>query len=392
MLQSGFLDEKQPHTLPFESIRILLLCIAKEDYRHFQNVFHGFHLPFYLLEWYSLNLTPLREINASEYDVILIINPPNSAMGMERLYELKLEKIPTPCVVLTSRNTDEFDLRAIQTAASDFLYLENLTPEILDHTIRYTIKQYQTLQALAESEHTKELFYATLAHDLKTPIVGQEKILTHLGKEAFGPLTPEQHAVIQELLKSNHYLYQMVSNLLSSYKYQHNQIHLKKEWVNYNDLLLQLVSNQLLPLANEKHQELELILGDDMDEIHVDVIEIQRVIFNLIHNAINYSPEKCQIIIKTSYEVQPSQDQGFHGYLKTEIEDFGQGIQADQIPKLFKPYSTVKTLRPIGTGLGLYLSKQVVEAHGGNIGVNSTPGVGSRFYFTLPHYPKNTLL
>ena len=122
--------------------------------------------------------------------------------------------------------------------------------------------------------------------------------------------------------------------------------------------------------------------AEDVDAQRLlDVVEIKRVLFNLVHNAINYSPEKSTIIVKTrlSQAGQPP-----HPTILTEIQDFGPGIHSEQISTLFQPYSTVKTLRPIGTGLGLYLARQVVDAHEGSIGVTSTPGIGSCFYFSLP--------
>lgn len=338
------------------------------------------------------------------YDaVVLLADEPERALKV--LETIKDQRTDRPVLLIAPLSTWEtgtfsqgaFTSGAIEAGASaclDAMQLENATLAwgIVDRTIRFMLQAHRMLKAYRDQEKNKELFYATLAHDLKTPIIAEHKILTHLQDETFGPLNEAQREVVAELIHSNHYLTRMVSNLLSSYRYQQDRVRLKRAATDYQALLEKLLQEKLLPLTRDKKQTIQLVLEETLPVISIDPLEIQRVVFNLTINAIHYSPENSQIVIRVCViqkplSAEPSAECLLNlpeRFIKTTVEDHGPGIQSEQIPKLFQPYATSKTLRHVGTGLGLYLSRQIVEAHGGHIGVNSIPGKGSAFYFRLP--------
>jgi signal transduction histidine kinase len=219
---------------------------------------------------------------------------------------------------------------------------------------------------------------ATLTHDLKTPIKAEFRIFELLLDGRFGPITEEQESVIREMLRSNRFMYQMVDNLLTAFKFEEGHLILRMESVDLNELINSKVSMDLMALAQDKGQSLTLDLQPNLPLVQVDALEITRVVHNLVQNAINYTPKNGKIKVST----RASDHQ-----VSVMVEDNGPGIDIQMQKSLFEPYASMaKRYRHVGTGLGLYISKKIIEAHQGKLFVESEPGKGSRFTFVLPEY------
>ncbi len=225
-------------------------------------------------------------------------------------------------------------------------------------------------------EQRKETFVATLTHDLNTPIRAESQVLELLLSGSFGELKPEQKEVIEEILQSNRFMQRMVESLLNIYKYEDRKVELKMELTDINRLILKTLSSDIEPLLLQKHQNIELNLFPEEVEALLDPHEIRKVLNNLLRNAIFFSPDGATITISLVVQDQ---------MITVSIEDTGRGIEPEILKNLFNRYSSIsKKFRQVGTGLSLYLSRQIIEAHGGHIGVESKVGKGSRFFFTLP--------
>ena len=231
------------------------------------------------------------------------------------------------------------------------------------------------ITAYKEIESQKETFVATLTHDLKTPIRAEIRALELLLKGNFGTLTPEQIDIMQDTLYSSKYMFAMVDNLLSTYRYENGNIVLKKDKTDLNQLIKSCQS-ELKHLTNDKKQEVIFDFQEKNLAVRVDTIEIKRVIMNLLSNAISYTQQNGKIIIKTEFDDEK---------IKLSFIDNGKGISKEDIAGLFNKYTSyAKKFRQVGTGLGLYLCKQVITAHGGEIFVESQKGKGSTFSFIIP--------
>ncbi len=225
-------------------------------------------------------------------------------------------------------------------------------------------------------QQRRETFVATLTHDLNTPIKAESQVLELLLSENFGKLNQEQKEILQEILQSNRFMRKMVDSLITIYKYEDHQAELSMELTNINQLIKAMITIELKPIIDEKRQNLILNLTDPMPQVALDPSEIQKVFRNLMQNAIFFSPEAATISVTTEAN-------SHHIYVS--VEDTGRGIDADLVPNIFNRYSnTAKRFRQVGTGLSLYLSRQIIEAHGGEIGVESELGKGSKFFFSLP--------
>lgn len=220
----------------------------------------------------------------------------------------------------------------------------------------------------------REDFVATLTHDLKVPIIAESNILEFLLSGKFGEINPKQHEVISNMKNSNAELLELVYILLDTYKVENSGIELNKEKIELNPFLEKIV-NEMQPIADK--QRIKIIFDSKENlQVSIDTLQFERVIKNLIQNALSHSNTDKDI------KVELKTDQTL---TKISIIDYGQGIPKSDLHKIFdKYYSTAKKFRKIGTGLGLYLSQQIVKAHGGKITVKSSENVCTEFCVQLP--------
>lgn len=231
------------------------------------------------------------------------------------------------------------------------------------------------LRISKENEKIKENFIATLSHDLRVPLLAENMTLKYFQKGTYGQLTNKQQEAIDNMLESNADLLNLVNTLLDVYKYDSQSITISREWVNINDLIKRCII-ELSPLANGHKSIKYEINSNEKTSFFVDKKLIKRVLINIISNAINYSKENSSIEIKTIVKKD---------IITISIKDYGAGIYPEELNKIFDRYYTnTKKFRKVGTGLGLYLSKQIIDAHGGNIQVKSELNKGSTFYINLP--------
>ena len=225
-----------------------------------------------------------------------------------------------------------------------------------------------------EIETLKEDFVATLTHDLKVPIVAESNIINFLLNGTFGEISDKQEFALLNMKKSNQELVELVQIILETYKIKETGIKLLKENIMLNGFISDIVESTQ-PIANNSGITIYFTPSRDI-KVTADPMQLERVIKNLISNAISHSNTKDRIDIKTG-EIP--------GYITISVIDYGQGIPPKEIKLIFnKYYSAAKKFRKIGTGLGLYLSQQIVKSHGGEITVQSEEGVQTEFCIKLP--------
>lgn len=230
------------------------------------------------------------------------------------------------------------------------------------------------IQARKEIERLRDDFMSTLTHDLRTPLLAAIQTMGFFVDGSLGDLPPKQKELIQMLIQSNREMLGLVNVLLEVYKYESGRQKLILDTVDLAELIRH-VGEELAALAKFRQQELSIDIKVDA-QTRGDKQELKRVFTNLIGNAINFTPKQGAITVTVSMDTNS---------FKICVADNGRGIPAQDIPLLFQRFSQgTSKQRSSGSGLGLYLSRQIIEAHQGQIWVESQEGQGSQFYVSLP--------
>ena len=225
-----------------------------------------------------------------------------------------------------------------------------------------------------KSDKLRDDFIATLTHDLRTPLLAAIQTLTFFLDGALGELDEKQKLLLATMQKSNEDLLGLVNALLEVYKYDADKLELTKTNFNMYNLVEQ-VYNELQPLAQTKEIEFKIECTNKDLTVNADRSEIRRVICNLCGNAINYTQNGGRVVITLKNEGND---------LIFSVSDNGSGIPQEDIPNMFQRFSQgTSKKRSTGTGLGLYLSRQIIESHGGKIWLESALNKGSEFSFLL---------
>ena len=225
-----------------------------------------------------------------------------------------------------------------------------------------------------KSDKLRDDFIATLTHDLRTPLLAAIQTLKFFLDGAVGEVDERQRLLLATMQKSNEDLLGLVNALLEVYRYDAEKSTLNKTDFNIYELA-KLVFDELKPLADNKKIDFTIDCNDKNIEINADRAELRRVICNLCGNAINYTPEAGKVLITIKQEASD---------LIFSISDTGCGIPQEDIPNMFQRFSQgTSKKRSAGTGLGLYLSRQIIESHGGKIWLESKVNKGSEFSFIL---------
>ncbi len=319
------------------------------------------------------------------FDCVLIDYLLADRDGLTLVREIRQQGVKIPLIILTGHGDEEIAVDMMKAGASDYLSKFRLTPSRLNQAMRNALRIYEAEEEAAiakqEKEHLakqKEDFVARMTHDLRTPLVSANHILELFQEGLYGEITAEMSRVIHVIIRSNKNLLEMVNNLLEVYFHENGEKKLNFTKLKIIDILEE-VCQELAPLAQEKELELSLD-AENGGEIFLagDLLELRRVFTNLIGNAIKFTQKggvKIHLIPATEEDT----------FVTIVVEDTGIGIAAEELPWIFdRLYSgSVETST---NGLGLYLSRRIIDAHGGTIAVTSELERGSSFSVRLPAY------
>ncbi len=228
----------------------------------------------------------------------------------------------------------------------------------------------------------RETYIATLSHDLKTPAIAQIRALKLVLDGQFGDLSLGQKDMLQLTLDSCNYMYDMIYTLLSACKFENGAVTLNYSKFCIQDLICECI-NEMSTFINEN--AVTVVFTPEIPEINLyaDKIELKRVIMNLLSNAINYAYSNT--VVKVT--IAQNRNNFF-----LEIMNSSPYIEPKVMSGLFEKYVTHSSkYNKIGIGLGLYLSKQIIEAHKGEILAKSSKNHVNTFGFKIPISSVNKL-
>ncbi|HEX8127603.1 MAG TPA: ATP-binding protein [Pyrinomonadaceae bacterium] len=232
---------------------------------------------------------------------------------------------------------------------------------------------------LRELAEMREEFLALTTHDLRSPLTVISGVISFFTSGRLGELSPEQKNMVQMMERNTQNLIELVNDLLDAAKLESGSLQLELSDVDLRAHVHE-VCEPFVQIAREKG--LALTLEDapaPVPTVRADRAKIRRVVVNLISNALKFTPKGGRVSVR----VEPAGD----GEVCISVSDTGVGIAPDDLPILFDKYEQARhraTRGEKGTGLGLYITRQLVELHGGRIRVESEVGRGSTFSFTLP--------
>jgi signal transduction histidine kinase len=229
---------------------------------------------------------------------------------------------------------------------------------------------------LEETSRHKSEFLASMSHELRTPlnaILGFSQVLR---EQMFGPVNEKQAEYLDDILSSGNHLLSLINDVLDLSKVEAGQVELEVRPFSLREALERGVV-MMRERAMEEGVQVDLAAAPGVDVVEGDERRIKQVIFNLLSNAVKFTPAGGAV------DVVAARD---NGEVRVSVSDTGPGIAPEDHERIFEKFQQTGAgiEQREGTGLGLALSKRLVELHGGRIWLESEPGRGSTFVFTLP--------
>jgi signal transduction histidine kinase len=280
-----------------------------------------------------------------------------------------------PIIFITAGNNEPLPaFRGYESGAVDVLF-KPINPEILRQKADVFFQLHRQRQQLAAAVRAREDVLAIVSHDMRTPLSVVHTTASMLLNPKY-TFTPQQVREQHERIKRNvELMNRMIGDLLDMANLRAGKLSIDPRPTIINDVLREAVTAHETP-ARDKGLTLTYDPGNDVMPADADRARLMQLFQNLLGNAVKFckAGDRVNVVSRT------------RGNSATiEISDTGPGISPDDLPHIFDPYfSASKKHQKTGTGLGLYISKGIVDAHGGQIRCGSEPGVGTTFTITLP--------
>lgn len=245
---------------------------------------------------------------------------------------------------------------------------------------RFKQREWELIQARQRAEQanrSKSEFLATMSHELRTPLNAVIGFSDIIANRAFGENDPRYYDYALDINASGRHLLSLIEDLLEMARLDAGRQTLHRETVDLAGLVEEAVT-VVRQMAADKHIRLDNHVGDDVGELFADARAFRQIVINLLSNAIKYSPENTAVRIDAD-----RRPDGLH----MAVADQGIGIPEDMLEAVFEPFRQVeshKARHHNGVGLGLAISRRLMQMHGGAIGLASKPGQGTRAWLFFP--------
>jgi signal transduction histidine kinase len=276
---------------------------------------------------------------------------------------------------VTPVNMDEMKTAIVNALRQQMLSREN--KRLVDDLQRSNKLLFEANRQLRAATEAKSAFLAHMSHELRTPlnaIIGFSDLL--LGSVA-GEINNQQRQCLEDILSSGKHLLSLINDILDLSKVEAGKMDIRPESLRLADVVDDAVTT-VKPMLDDSRHEMAISIAEDLPPIYGDRNRLKQILLNLLSNAIKFTPDGGKLYLETNRKGK---------FCQVSMVDNGIGIRKEDQTSIFEPFTQLDTQpgeRKQGTGLGLALTKQLVELLGGKIWVESEYGKGSKFNFIIP--------
>lgn len=321
----------------------------------------------------SSGFQALELLETEYYDLILLDIMMPGMNGLDMLAEVrkKHSMLSLPVIMVTADDLEESIIDALKRGANDYL--------VKPLNLPVAIARVKTQLRVKELDNLKGEFVRFASHDLKKPLIVAMDIVENLQNDCVPgqPITQDNLLLLDLLHKTGDNMQNVIDGFLNTEAFDTSGNDLNRQQTILNSVVSKSIQNNC-EYARKKGIELKQELASDLPEVEVDEFRITQVIDNLIGNAMKFSPKDTTTTVRTRSDGE---------FVYAEICDGGPGLTEEDMKVLFQRHARLSN-RPTGgessSGLGLSLSKQLVEQHHGMIGARNNPSRGATFWIRLP--------
>lgn len=318
-------------------------------------------------------LEAAKIVQEEEFDLFLldIMMPELSGFDLAEIIRKSVKNANTPLMFVSALSDSENKIKSFDYGS--YAYIEKpFDIKVVRAQICTLLKTYNERKEL---EKQKEKYWAMVTHDMKGPVYAEVSALEFVLNQYGKSLDDVQKEILQDILSSTKYLKNLVNNVLMKYKDDNGNLVIQKDYYSLKKLIKEC-QNEVRYIAAEKNQIITIDFNAETDECLFDLAEIKRVINNLLTNSLKYGTKDSEINIVINENDK---------FIIFSITNNGLGIKLKDPNEVFEKFTSYsEEHRSINTGLGLYIAKQIIVAHGGDITVNSVPNEFTTLTFTLP--------
>lgn len=317
----------------------------------------------------------LEQVERDQFQLILLDVMMPDIDGFEVTRRIRNNQaLPYIPILLITAHAQPSVALGLDIGADDFIRKPVEIDELVAR-VRSLLRLKHTVDEKNAIARQREDFASRLTHDMRTPLIAADRMLDLMLNGALGTLPESMLEALHTMARSNANLLEMVNNILEVYRYESarktfyfSKIDLKK--------IAENVIEELKPLALEKKLHLELSVPEQPVWLEGDRLALHRVITNLVSNSIKFTATG---FVKVELDYDDTKT------LRIKVVDSGSGIPLEEQAEIFERFRQGQHFKG-GSGLGLHLSRLIIEAHKGAIAVESQPKQGTTFIFTLPTY------
>lgn len=372
-----------------EPVRVLLVEDDEDDYILTRDLLADATGRPFELEWAPTYQQGFARMVANEHDVYLLDYQLGPLTGVDLLHDAIAGGCTGPIVLLTGQTEEQTDLVALAAGASDYLVKGRIDAPLLERALLYAIQRKRAeseaadrLRELAEEQaaraaaeaavRARDQILAIVSHDLRNPI-GAISTLARFQLDVIGTNDPLRGA-FETIHRSATRANRLIEDLLDVSRIEAGRLTIAPGSEPPAQIANEAVE-LLRGIAAERGIALTLQAQASLPSVRADRMRVLQVLDNLLGNALKFTQTGGTITVTVTHDGDA---------VRFAVRDTGAGIAADQLPHVFDRFWQATQGSRSGAGLGLAIAKGIVEAHGGVIGVESQPGTGSMFWFTLP--------